>query len=150
MFQLTQKAIDAAAMKNRLKNAKAGACVTFEGWVRDHNDGKAVTRLEYEAFGELAETEGARILIEALEKYDLVEACCVHRVGPAEVGEIAVWIGVSAGHREAGFAACRYIIDQLKVRLPIWKKEYYADGDSGWVNGQADKAHGRDPATTPK
>ena len=71
---------------------------------------------------------------EARARFGLERACCAHRVGQLQIGELAVWVGVSAAHRGEAFDACRYIIDQVKHRLPIWKKEYYADGDSGWVN----------------
>ncbi len=82
----------------------------------------------------MALSEGEKILAEAGQRYPHLRAHCVHRTGMLEIGECAVWVGVSAPHRDEAFQACRYIIDQLKVRLPIWKKEYYADGHSGWVN----------------
>jgi len=90
--------------------------------------------VEYEAFAPLALREGARILSEARARFGLERACCAHRVGELQIGELAVWVGVSAAHRGEAFDACRYIIDQVKHRVPIWKKEYYAEGDSGWVN----------------
>ena len=88
--------------------------------------------------------EGEAILDEACERFSLLHAHCVHRTGLLEIGDCAVWVGVSAPHRDEAFLACRYIIDQLKVRLPIWKKEYYVDGHSGWVNCErcAQHAHG--------
>jgi len=91
-------------------------------------------RLDYEAFAPLAGREGQRILVEACERFGVERACCAHRVGALTIGELAVWVGVSAGHRGEAFAACRYIIDEVKHRVPIWKKEHYRDGDSGWVN----------------
>ena len=112
----------------------AGGYVCFEGWVRDHNEGRAVTRLEYEAFEALANVEGARIVQEAIARYGVRAAACVHRVGSLEIGDLAVWVGVSSPHRDEAFDACRYIIDEVKHRVPIWKKEHYVDGDSGWVN----------------
>lgn len=109
--------------------------MTFEGWVRNQNDGRPVTALEYEAFGELAEREGAKVLAEAREKFPVVVAVCVHRTGRLEIGGLAVWVGVSAAHRAAAFDACRYIIDEVKARVPVWKKEHYADGGPAeWVN----------------
>jgi len=101
--------------------------------VRDHDGGRAVTALVYEAYEGLAVDEGERILGEALERFPAEAAVCVHRLGRIDVGETAVWIGVSAAHRKAAFAACEYIIDELKSRVPIWKKELYADGDAAWV-----------------
>jgi molybdopterin/thiamine biosynthesis adenylyltransferase/molybdopterin synthase catalytic subunit/rhodanese-related sulfurtransferase len=102
--------------------------------VRNHNEGHAVTRLEYEAFAELAEKEGARIVQAAIEKFGVQRAACMHRIGSLAIGDVAVWVGVSAAHRDEAFRACRFIIDEVKHRVPIWKKEHYVNGDSGWVN----------------
>lgn len=133
-FEITDQRIDPEALKADLRHETAGACVSFEGWVRDHNDGEPVTALEYEAHASVANNEGLQILTEAVERFDLLAASGRHRVGRLEIGECAVWVGVSAAHRGAAFDACRYIIDQLKQRVPIWKKEYYRDGLSGWIN----------------
>lgn len=113
---------------------RAGACATFEGWVRNRNEGQAVTSLEYEAFAPLAEKEGARILEEARAKFPILAARCVHRTGHLQLGEMAVWVGVTAEHRAAAFDACRYIIDEAKARVPIWKKEHYVGGATAWIN----------------
>lgn len=134
MFELSETPLDATALKKSLENQQAGACVTFDGWVRNHNEGKEVRQLEYEAYAALANTEGNKIIQEATEKFGLLQAQCIHRVGLLEIGESAVWVGVSSAHRGESFDACRYIIDEVKHRLPIWKKEHYTDGDSGWVN----------------
>ena len=131
MFALSENPFD--CRKAGLVNPTAGAYVCFEGWVRNHNEGKAVQSLEYEAYPELAEKEGARILGEAQTKFDILQGACIHRIGHLAIGDVAVWVGVTAQHREAAFVACRYIIDEVKVRVPIWKKEHYTDGDSGWV-----------------
>ncbi|MCG8440869.1 MAG: molybdenum cofactor biosynthesis protein MoaE [Caulobacterales bacterium] len=131
---MTDRIIDPDSLKAALQNESAGACVCFEGWVRDHNEGEAVTRLEYEAHAPVAVKEGERILAEARERFELMTAHARHRVGLLEIGECAVWVGVSAAHRGAAFDACRYIIDELKQRVPIWKKEHYKDGHSGWIN----------------
>ncbi len=112
---------------------KAGGLVTFVGRVRDSHEGRRVISMEYETYSELAETEGERILTEAREKFDLLEAHCRHRSGRLQPGDTAVWVAVAAAHRKEAFLACQYIIDELKGRLPIWKKEFYEDGDSGWV-----------------
>ncbi len=135
-FTLSSEPIDVATCKAHLAEARAGACVTFEGWVRDHNDGQPVASLEYEAYAPLAENEGARILAEAAEKFPLVAVFATHRVGHLRIGDIAVWVGVAAEHRGAAFDACRYIIDETKQRLPIWKKEHYTSGTSEWINCQ--------------
>ena len=133
-FAFSKTPLDAAACRESLTDAHCGGYVSFEGWVRDHNEGRAVRRLEYEAFETLARREGERIVAEAIAKYGVRRAACVHRIGDLALGEIAVWVGVSAPHRSEAFAACRYIIDEVKHRVPIWKKEHYVDGDSGWVN----------------
>lgn len=134
MFSLSRDLIDVAALRAALARPDAGACVTFEGWVRDHNDGRAVTRLEYEAFDAVALSEGNAILAEARERFDVADVQCVHRVGDLAIGDIAVWVGATAAHRDDAYRASRYVIDEVKARVPIWKKEHYGDGDSGWVN----------------
>jgi len=133
-FRLASTPIDPAALQRALADARAGACVTFEGWVRNRNEGQPVLSLEYEAYAPLAEKEGARILAEAQDKFTLLGAACVHRTGHLQLGELAVWVGVTAEHRGAAFDACRYIIDEAKARLPIWKKEHYASGAAAWIN----------------
>ncbi len=133
-FRIATEALEPAGLARSLADAHAGACVTFEGWVRDHNDGRPVLALDYEAYAPLAEKEGARILAEAREKFAIVGAVCIHRVGSLHIGDLAVWVGVSAAHRGAAFEACRFVIDETKARVPIWKKEHYADGDTAWIN----------------
>ncbi len=133
-FRFSSAPIDTETGRRSLQDGAAGGYVSFEGWVRDHNEGLAVRRLEYEAFEELAVREGDRIVAEAMSRFPLRGALCVHRIGELAIGDLAVWVGVSAVHRGEAFDACRYIIDEVKHRLPIWKKEHYANGDSGWVN----------------
>lgn len=133
-FTLQSAAIDEGSLRASLANEQAGACATFEGWVRNRNDGQAVNALEYEAFAPLAEKEGARILAEAKARFPILAARCVHRVGLLRLGEMAVWVGVAAEHRAAAFDACRYIIDEAKARVPVWKKEHYASGATAWIN----------------
>lgn len=122
------------AFRTALADPACGGYASFEGWVRDHNEGRRVLRLEYEAYEPLAIKEGERIVAEALERFGVRRIACVHRTGDLAVGELAVWVGVAAAHRDEAFAACRYVIDEVKHRVPIWKKEHYGDGDSGWVN----------------
>ena len=133
-FQFTRTPIETSALHAELADPACGGYAAFEGWVRDHNDGARVQHLEYEAFEVLAVREGERILAEAIARFGVSHAACVHRLGDLAIGELAVWVGVSAPHRDEAFHACRYIIDEVKHRLPIWKKEFYANGDSGWVN----------------
>ena len=133
-FAFSTSPIDTARGREALADPACGGYATFEGWVRDHNEGRAVRRLEYEAYAALAEREGERIVAEAVTKYGVLHAACIHRIGDLALGEMAVWVGASSRHRAEAFAACRYIIDEVKHRVPIWKKEHYVDGDSGWVN----------------
>jgi molybdopterin synthase catalytic subunit len=157
-FRFTQTAIDTEAARHELQNLGAGGYVSFEGWVRDENEGQPVTRLEYEAFQELALKEGDRIVAEALLRFPVKHALCIHRVGSLGLGEMAVWVGVSSAHRGEAFDACRFIIDEVKHRVPIWKKEHYRSGDSGWVNCERCAAepqhshaeHRQRAASTPK
>jgi adenylyltransferase/sulfurtransferase len=142
-FTLSSTALDIAKLQQSLRDPAAGGYAAFEGWVRNHNEGQQVTRLEYEAFEVLALKEAERIIDEAVKKFGVLRAMCIHRIGSLEIGDIAVWVGVSSAHRDEAFKACRYIIDEVKHRLPIWKKEHYVNGDSGWVNCErcAEVAH---------
>ncbi|MEK7431905.1 MAG: molybdenum cofactor biosynthesis protein MoaE [Cyanobacteriota bacterium] len=126
--------LDSSALNKSMVNFSAGALVTFEGWVRNLNEGKEVIALEYEAYSSMAEKEGLKIIEEAKNKFKIIDAKAVHRVGKLNLGDIAVWVGVSSKHRGVAFDACEYIIDEIKTRTPIWKKEHYVNGDSGWVN----------------
>jgi len=133
-FHFTRAPLATGALRAQLADPACGGYAAFEGWVRDSNDGRPVRGLEYEAFEALAVREGERILAEAVARFGVSRAACVHRLGELAVGDLAVWVGVSAPHRDEAFRACRYIIDEVKHRLPIWKKEHYLSGVSGWVN----------------
>jgi molybdopterin synthase catalytic subunit len=133
-FRFTRVAIDGQSLRGELLDHHCGGYASFEGWVRDHNEGQAVRHLEYEAFEPLGNTEGERIVAEALRRFGATRALCVHRIGDLALGDVAVWVGVSSPHRDEAFKACRFIIDEVKHRVPIWKKEHYVNGDSGWVN----------------
>lgn len=132
-FHLSEQPVDISQMRDALRNAGSGGFCSFEGWVRDCNEGRQVSGLEYEAYTELALVEGEAIVEEAKVRFDVLTVQCLHCTGDLKVGELAVWIGVSAAHRDHAFRACRYIIDEIKHRLPIWKKEHYLDGDTAWV-----------------
>lgn len=133
-FLVSNQAIDVEASKKLVADNSCGALVVFEGWIRDHNEGQPVERLEYEVYRPVAEKEGSIIIDEAIEKFSVSNAVCVHREGLLELGEVAVIVCVSSPHRGEAFEACRYIIDHIKTRLPIWKKEHYVSGVSEWVN----------------
>jgi len=113
---------------------RAGAFAAFDGLVRQHNEGRPVRGLRYESYVELAEREGTQIVEEALTRFSILDARCVHRIGELAIGELAVWVGVTSAHRGPAFDACRYIIDEVKARVPIWKYEHYADGGSDWLH----------------
>lgn len=134
MIEITADMIDTTVLQDSLSNPGAGGVCTFEGRVRNENDGRQVERLEYEAYEPLAVVEGNKVLAEARKRFPYLDARCVHRTGLLEIGDLAVWVGVASAHRDEAFKACRYIIDELKIRLPIWKKEHYVDGESDWVN----------------
>ncbi len=140
-MRISKISIELDELREILTDKAAGGYVAFEGWIRNENEGQEVLRLEYEVYEPLAVKEGAKIIEEARAKYPIMHADCVHREGLLELGECAVWVGVTSAHRDEAFAACRYIIDEVKVRLPIWKKEYYVNGDSGWVNCERCAAH---------
>jgi molybdopterin synthase catalytic subunit len=133
-FRISPDPLDPVVLQRLMLDERAGACVTFEGWVRNRNEGQPVLSLEYEAYALLADREGARILAEAREKFSVLGVACVHRVGHLRLGELAVWVGVTAEHRGPAFEACRYVIDETKSRVPIWKKEHYASGATAWIN----------------
>jgi molybdopterin synthase catalytic subunit len=135
-FEITSRPIDLKTFRQRLLDHSCGAYVQFDGWVRDHNEGQKVLRLEYEVYEPLALKEGQKIIEEARLKFGVSHACAVHRSGLLELSDVAVVVGVSSPHRSEAFDACRYVIDQAKVRLPIWKKEYYENGQAEWVNCQ--------------
>jgi len=141
-FIIAAEVVDTLALRGELQQPGCGGFCVFEGWVRDTNEGREVSGLDYEVYIELAISEGERIVDEAVARYGIADARCVHRVGRLAVGDTAVWIGVISPHRDEAFRACRYIIDQVKLRLPIWKKEHYLVGESSWVacsHGPADE-----------
>jgi adenylyltransferase/sulfurtransferase len=134
VFELSTTPIDAAALRDRLRRPDAGCLAVFEGWVRNSHRGRPVRGLEYEVFEEMALAEGRAIVEEAEARVPGTEVICVHRTGTAGIGEIAVWIGAASPHRAAAFSACRRVIEEIKRRLPVWKKEHFADGEPEWVD----------------
>lgn len=141
MFAITRSAIDVQTASRKLTHPRAGACVSFEGWVRNHHEGRAVSHLEYEAYENLCLKEADSIRREAVEKFDIMDLHCVHRIGRCDIGDLAVWVGVTAEHRDAAFHACEYYMNQLKVRVPIWKKETYLTGEAEWVRCETCAQH---------
>jgi len=136
MFKLLSEPFNISSFVKELRDPAAGAFASFEGWVRNHHNGEKVIALEYEALAPLCESEAAKIIAEAKKEFGISHAVCFHRTGRLSVGEMSVWVGVGAVHRDEAFKACRFIIDELKKRLPIWKKEFLSDGRTQWVNCQ--------------
>lgn len=150
-FSLTEQPIDASFLAGMLRDPAAGAEVTFDGRVRNHNQGHKVAGLSYQAYPALALATGHRILTEAAEKHGVLRAIAAHRTGPLEIGDSAVWVGVASAHRGAAFDAAREIVERLKYELPVWKKETYADGSSEWVGpDQKSAATGMEPEGLPE
>lgn len=133
MVRISAEPLDVVALTESLHDPSTGAVVTFEGRVRDNSAGRVVVALEYEAYEALAVREGERILAEARTRFAVERLALVHRSGSLLVGDCAVWVGVSAPHRADAFAACQYVVDELKARLPIWKHEHYAEGAPAWI-----------------
>ncbi len=134
MFRISSTAIDPLREAHALRDDRAGALVEFVGIVRDNHQGRAVSGLDYETYEPLASNEGECICGEAANRFDVLRIECVHRVGSLRIGETAVWIGILSAHRHPAFEACRYVIDELKKRVSIWKKEHYLEGGAEWVD----------------
>ncbi|MEO5715499.1 MAG: molybdenum cofactor biosynthesis protein MoaE [Luteolibacter sp.] len=132
-FSLVDQPIDIPSLAAELDDPAAGAVVTFDGRVRNHNDGQAVSHLEYQAYPALAISTGQKILEEECMRHGILRARAAHRTGPLAIGDAAVWVGVASAHRGPAFDAARAIMERLKYELPIWKKETYADGRTEWV-----------------
>jgi molybdopterin synthase catalytic subunit len=113
-----------------------GASLLFLGVVRDHADGRSVSGMMYEAYVEMAEPVLSDIAREASERLGTDRLAVVHRIGDLKIGEVSVAIAASSPHRAEAFDATRYVIEEIKKRLPVWKKEHYTDGSDGWVDGQ--------------
>jgi molybdopterin synthase catalytic subunit len=140
---LRDEPLDLGRLVVKVSAPERGAVACFVGTVRDHHEGKAVLRLEYSAYGPMAEAECARIVAEARDRWN-ADVALEHRTGVLEIGETSVAIAAAAPHRRAAFAACRYVIEEVKRRVPIWKREHYADGTVGWV----DPTQARRPAVS--
>jgi molybdopterin synthase catalytic subunit len=136
MFRLTASPIVSVEVANAVSNPEAGAVIVFEGVTRNHHDGKSVERLEYEAYGGMAEREMAQIGSRIADRWPGVRVAMVHRLGVVAVGEASVVIAVSAPHRGEAYAASRFAIDELKAHVPVWKKEVYADGSVWKANAE--------------
>ncbi len=130
---ISDRPIDIAGLVPAEAGQTSGAVVTFAGVVRDHNKRRSVTGMFYECYREMAERELERLVDEVKARYPVREVLVRHRVGEVPVGDTSLLVVVTSTHREAAFDACRAVIDHVKRRLPIWKKEYYADGTAKWL-----------------
>lgn len=134
MFAIVRQPIDAAALAQHVRTDACGAVVTFAGVVRERSDDeRSVSGLSYEAHESMAVAEFERIAQEAQDRFGACEVAVQHRVGDLRIGEIAVLVAVASAHRNRAFDACEYVIDELKARAPIWKKEHYINGESDWI-----------------
>jgi molybdopterin synthase catalytic subunit len=130
---ITDRPLDACALLAEVAHTRNGASVVFVGTVRDQNDGSPVTGLDYSSYSGMAERELAAIAEEASERWGTADIVVEHRIGALELGDASVVIAVAHPHRDEAYEASRYIIEELKKRLPIWKKEHYVDGRADWV-----------------
>ena len=137
---LTREPISADSVLSLVGGAGDGAIDLFLGVVRDHNEGSAVSGMHYDAYPEMAERVLRDIVAEAASQAGVSKVAAVHRIGELRVGEISVAIAASAAHRAAAFAACRYVIEQIKKRLPVWKQERYVGGAASWLAGEVPHA----------
>ena len=133
---LTRSPILLTTLIADVESPDRGGIATFLGTVRDHHHGREVRSLSYSAYDSMAESVCGDIVTEATERWP-VRVALQHRLGDLDIGDVAVAIAVSGGHRDEAFAACRYVIEELKRRVPIWKKETYEDGTVEWVNQEA-------------
>ena len=136
MAELTRARIEVAALIAAAARPECGAVNLFLGTTRDHHDGRRVVRLEYEAYQGMALDALAALERTACERFALAHCAVVHRLGEVPVGEASVAVVVSSPHRAAAFDAARWLMDELKRTVPIWKKEYFAGGEAEWVAGQ--------------
>jgi molybdopterin synthase catalytic subunit len=129
---LTEERLDLSALLASVQSVERGGVACFLGTVRNHHGGREVLRLEYSAYAPMVEAECARIAAEAEARWE-VAIGLRHRIGRLEIGDAAVAVVAASAHREEAFLACRHVIEELKRRVPIWKREYYADGTVAWV-----------------
>lgn len=142
MTYLTESPLDLNRLIARVRADDHGGIASFLGVVRSHHQGRTVVRLTYSAYPEMAEAECARIVAEAETRWP-VQVALEHRLGTLEIGEAAVAVVAAGAHREEAFAACRHVIEELKNRVPIWKREQFADGGLDWVGQDAPPPEGK-------
>jgi len=134
MFVLTHDRIDSTDLRAAVSDHGFGALVVFEGVTRNHFEGRPVERLEYEAYADMAQAEMQRIRDETLQNWPSIKLAVAHRLGVVGLGETSLIIAVGAPHRVEGYEASRFVLEAIKSRLPVWKKEHYSDGESWKAN----------------
>jgi molybdopterin synthase catalytic subunit len=139
---ITRERIEVEPLLGKVAASSDGAFLLFLGIVRDHHEGRQVTGLVYEAYREMAEETLERIAGEAEGRFGTDRIVVLHRVGALAVGEVSTAIAVATPHREAAYGASRYIIEEIKSRLPIWKQERFVDGNLSWVKGRVPEVGG--------
>ena len=144
-FELTTNPIDVGSVARRVVLPECGATVTLDGYAREWTRGRRTLHLVYEAYEPMAQRELERLGTQAHERFDIAHIGIVHRTGRLEIGETSVVIAVSAPHRRAAFEACEWAIKELKRTVPIWKKEFFEDGEV-WVEGEGSSNSGGEPA----
>ncbi len=130
--EIIEGPIDVHGLIEGLRNEECGSILTFQGTVRKHSDDIEVSSLFYEAYRELAIAEIQKLLNEAVERYGILDAAVIHRIGNVKLGEDSVVVSVCSRHRAESFEACRFIIDSIKTRIPIWKKDIMPGGGQKW------------------
>lgn len=133
LSEVSAEPISAREIADLVDDRGAGAVVTFSGDVRDHDHGRSVTRLDYEAHPTAGDIL-ADIAAEIAERFDVIAVAVAHRTGPLEIGDCALAAAVSAAHRGDAFAACAALVEETKARIPVWKHQYFSDGTDEWVN----------------
>lgn len=135
-FEITTENLDVGEIARRVVLPECGATVTLDGYVRQFTKGRETEYLVYEAYEPMALSEMAKLIKSAKEQFEIANIGIIHRLGKLEIGETSVVISVSSPHRRAAFAACEWLIKELKRTVPIWKKEVYADGET-WIEGDS-------------
>lgn len=145
MIELTHAEIDFQQLTERVRSPRAGAVILFLGTVREFTQGRQTVALDYDAYPDMARSQLAELEAEARDRWPVVECAIAHRLGRLELGDVSVAVAVSCPHRGDAFEAGQFLIDELKVRVPIWKKENWADGQTEWVHPAGTAARSPEP-----
>ncbi len=140
--EITSDPLDPARLLARVGSPEDGAVLLFLGTVRNHADGRSVSGMQYEGYREMALEVLGRIAEEASERFSTPNLAVTHRLGALEIGEVSVVVAVSSPHRAEAYGASRYVMEEIKRRLPVWKKEFYVEGAAEWVRGMVPPADG--------